>query len=75
MIKIEAKTRKWGNSLGLIIPKSISKKLALKENENIELFLVASKPNPLKETYGMLKNWKKPTAQIMREMDKELYND
>ena len=71
---IETKTKKWGNSLGLIIPNEIVKKENLKENIKISFLIIKPIPNPLKEMFGKFK-FKKSTDEIMREIDKELYHD
>ena len=45
----------------------------MKVNERFKLILIPEK-NVLKETFGTLK-FKKSTEQMMKELDKELYND
>ena len=70
MIEINAKTKKWGNSLGILLDKNSVKKANLKENEKIKIILLKNK-NVLKETFGTLK-FKKSTEQMMREIDKDL---
>ena len=37
MIEVEATTRKWGNSLGVILPKDVVQHEHLKENQKIKL--------------------------------------
>ena len=71
---IETKTKKWGNSLGLIIPNEIVKKENLKEDIKISFLIIKPIPNPLKEMFSKFK-FKKSTDEIMREIDKELYHD
>ncbi|MFH1650100.1 MAG: AbrB/MazE/SpoVT family DNA-binding domain-containing protein [Candidatus Woesearchaeota archaeon] len=75
MTTCDVTPRKWGNSVGIILPKE------LVDAEGIEL----DKPNTLlivkpgripKEMFGMIKRPKgKSTQQILDEMDKELYDD
>lgn len=67
MIECESIARKWGNSIGLTVPKEIVKRINLKENEKIK-FIIVEHQNPLKRTFGILKGWKKPTKQIIEEM-------
>jgi len=72
---IEAKVRKWGNSLGLIIPKETVEKEHIKEKEKLR-FLIIRDSNVLKETFGMVKGkWKKSAQQFKDQARKELYND
>jgi len=74
MIELKTKLRRWGNSFGIIVPQKILKeKPSLKENEEITVFISQTKPN-LKKLFGAHK-FKKSTDQMMREIDKELYND
>jgi antitoxin component of MazEF toxin-antitoxin module len=73
MVVIESKIRKWGNSsFALVIPKKIAKQEHLKVNQKLQV-LIPEQQNVLKETFGTLKHWKKPTEQIMREIDEELW--
>jgi len=48
---IATKTRKWGNSLGVLIPKDEVENLNLKENQDIIVDII-KKENPLKELFG-----------------------
>ena len=67
MTEIECITRKWGNSLGVIIPKDIAEEEHLAENEKI--FITIKKKHQAKEFFGMLAGeWKKPTQEIKDEM-------
>lgn len=69
---IKLKTKKWGNSLGVVIPNRISKEINLKESEEIEVILL--KKRPLKKLYGMLKGKIKESSQDMKDrLRKELY--
>jgi len=70
---VELVVKKWGRSLGAVIPAEKVKKLHLKENDVIraELF---EKKNPLKETFGTFK-FKRSTEEILRESDKECWDE
>lgn len=52
---IISKTRKWGNSIGVIIPKEELSKMNIKENQDVVLE-IRKKDNPLKELFGFGKN-------------------
>ena len=45
------KAKKWGNSMGVIIPVEDVKKMDLKEGEELAIEVV-KKGNPLKELFG-----------------------
>ena len=70
MIKIKTRLRKWGNSLGVVVPKSLNN---LRENEEVTILIKVHSPN-LKKLFGAHK-FKKPTNKILNEVDKELYNE
>lgn len=73
MIELESVVRKWGkSSLALVIPKDIVEKEKLKPNQKLKAIILKN-DNVLARTFGTLKNWKKPTEQIMREIDRELW--
>lgn len=73
MLEVEAKVRKWGRSFGVVIPKDKIKQEGIKENETIRL-LIAKRTNVLRETFGTMK-FKKSTDEMMREIDKELWEE
>ena len=73
MIEVESTIRKWGRSFGVVIPKDKIKSEDIKVDEKVKI-IIMKKENPLKETFGTLK-FKKSTEQMMKEMDKELYNE
>ena len=62
------KTRRWGNSLGMRIPKDVVNEMKLRENQEI-VVEIKPKDNPLKELFGLGKGKiKKSTEQILREL-------
>ncbi len=63
----EAIPKKWGNSLGITIPKEVVKGEGLSPKEKIEI-MILGKRKDLKEIFGTLKI-KKSTQQIMDEID------
>jgi antitoxin component of MazEF toxin-antitoxin module len=52
---VTVKTKKWGNSIGFIIPKNIVRELNLKPDEEIYFEISKKKTNVLKDMYGALK--------------------
>ncbi len=74
MIEIKTNLRKWGNSFGVIVPQKVLKNTKIKEGDEIIILVKENKENVLKETFGTFK-FKKSIKQLMKEMDKELYND
>ena len=72
---IETKAKKWGNSLGIVIPSEIAEKEHIKENKLVRLFIIKDNRNVAKETFGLLKGRiKKSAQQIKDELREELYD-
>ena len=67
---IEVKTKKWGNSIGIVIPMEIAEKLNIKPEEGI-IIEIEKKNNVLKELFGAMKS-KKATEDILKDARKEL---
>ncbi|HJX50006.1 MAG TPA: AbrB/MazE/SpoVT family DNA-binding domain-containing protein [Candidatus Nanoarchaeia archaeon] len=69
-MNIEVKTRKWGNSLGLVIPSEAVERLNIKPEETV-VIEISKKGNVLKELFGSIK-FKKTTKQLMDESKIEM---
>ncbi|MBI3036643.1 AbrB/MazE/SpoVT family DNA-binding domain-containing protein [Candidatus Woesearchaeota archaeon] len=67
---IAVKTKQWGNSIGIVIPKAVAEEKGIKPDEEV-LVEIEKKGNPLKELFGTLKT-KKTTEQILKEVRKDL---
>ena len=66
--------KKWGNSLGAVLPNNIVQKDNLKENDKIRIFVVKNS-DVLKKTFCKLKGKIKQSSQEMKdEFRKKLYN-
>ena len=70
--RLKAEIRRWGNSLGVILPKDVTRRLKLKEHEMIELKVKRGKED-LMDLFGTLK-FKEPTKKIIKEI-KEGWGD
>jgi antitoxin component of MazEF toxin-antitoxin module len=66
---IEVKTKRWGNSIGIIIPSAAIEKFNIKPNENI-LVEINKKRNVLKEMFGKAR-FNKSTEEILKESRRE----
>ena len=70
MMEIKAKTKKWGNSIGVIIPKEIIRQQNIRPDQEVTI-LISSKPITTgRDIWGTFK-FKKSTEQLMREVDKD----
>ncbi len=73
---IEVNLRSWGRSIGVVIPKETILKENLKEGDKIELMIIKKKDfNPIKKTFGLLKNTPIDTENVLKEADKELWDE
>lgn len=65
--------KSWGNSLGLVIPKSVVEKEGIKEGKPVEVFIRNPKSRP-GDTFGILKGRLKMSGQEAKDMlRKELW--
>jgi antitoxin component of MazEF toxin-antitoxin module len=72
MEKIKSVARRWGSSLGVIIPRDVVEKEHIKEGQQID-FLILKDSRALRETFGTLK-FKKTSQQMKDETRAELYD-
>ena len=74
MAVIETKVKRWGNSLGIIIPSETIEMKDLKENDEIKILIIKDSKRVFKKTFGLLKGKiTKPTQQIKNELRRDLY--
>jgi len=71
MLEVKSTLRKWGRSLGIVIPTELVQREGLKENQSVSL-LINKKSSVLQDTFGAL-SFKKSTQHMMKESDKDLY--
>ncbi len=65
MVETEVKTRKWGSSIGVVLPKEIVDEVGIKPDETIRIDV--RKPVKVKDVFGMFPEWKRPTQEIKDE--------
>lgn len=69
---IICRTKQWGNSVGIIIPKEVAKEKGIGVDEEVVVDIEKkSKKTVLEELSGALP-FKKPTEQILKESRKEM---
>lgn len=61
----KVKTRKWGNSLGVILPVGFVRRESLKENQEIIINII--KEADFADIFGMIKN-RKMSGQKMKDL-------
>lgn len=71
MIEIECTTRKWGDSLGITIPKKIVENAGIVENEKIKVSIDKAPKLPDKRVFGILRDKKLDAQKIKDELRQE----
>ena len=67
----EVTIKKWGNSMGVLLPKELVEKERLKENQKININIV--KEVNLSDIFGMIKN-RKMSGQKMKDLARQGWN-
>ena len=67
---IVCKTKQWGNSIGIILPKDIVRENNIKPGDEV-LLAIENKRTVLKELFGALR-FKKSTKTLIEESRKSL---
>lgn len=73
MIEVKSRLRKWGNSLGVVVPQKVIENENAREGDEVILFLKTDSENLLRKMFGSFK-FKKSTDELMKEIDEELYD-
>ena len=69
MIEIKVRALKWGNSIGLRLSKIDAKRAKIKLGKELKIMVDENKRLNMDKIFSSLKDWKKPTDRIMREID------
>jgi len=67
-MKVQTKLRRWGNSIGIVIPKYLLEKEKLIEGE--EVTVIIENKNDIHEIFGSLKDWKIDSQKMKEELRK-----
>ena len=71
MLELEGEIKKWGNSAAVRMKRIELQKNHLRFNEKVRLIVIPKLSLKGRDLWGKL-NIKKPTQEIMREIDKDL---
>ncbi|MEK6942333.1 MAG: hypothetical protein AABW85_05745 [archaeon] len=71
MIEFEVELKKWGNSMGILVPKDKLKKEPLKVKQKVRAIIIPVKTLKVKDIFGKL-DLKIPTGKLLKQVDKEL---
>ena len=73
-MEVEVIARKWGNSLGVTLPKEAVEKEGIKENEKFFIDFHKEKKSTVKDFFGLAAGWKIDAQKLkdkLREEDHE----
>lgn len=71
---VALKTRKWGNSLGMIIPNPIVQHGKMKPNQTVRILLLPGSQKALTTSFGMLKDRKIDAQKMKDRLRRDLYD-
>lgn len=70
MTETEVEVRKWGNSLGIVIPAEIAKAEGLKPHDRALIRIMKIRyPDP--RSFGSLKGWKIDAQKVKEELRRD----
>ena len=72
MMEFDAKVKKWGNSLAVVLPHDEAKSDGLKQDQKLHV-IVLQKSNAVRRSFGRLPGLR-PAQQLKDELRKELYD-
>lgn len=67
-MEIELKAKKWGNSIGVVLPKEVVDEVGIKPEETIVVDV--KKSLKVKDVFGLFKRWKRSAQEIKDEARK-----
>ncbi len=73
MESFEATLKKWGNSMGIVVPRDICEKIKAKHKKKLKFYVEDGEnmDSVWEETFGTLPKTKRSTQEILDEMDAE----
>ena len=76
MDQIDVKVKKWGNSLGIILPMRIVEKENLSDGKEIMITIQSKEKTKVKEVFGVLKKELNDidTQKALKEVDKAFWS-
>jgi len=80
MEEIQVKAKKWGNSLGILIPSGVVSAENIEEGTELSLKIQAKHKTTVKDIFSLAKKHPLPklktsVAELMKEVDKELWGE
>lgn len=70
-MEIEVVARKWGNSIGVTLPKEAVEKEGIKENERFFIEIHKGKQAKVRDIFGLAKGWKINSQKVKNELRRQ----
>ncbi|GEM_PF-506893 len=72
MMECEVTVKKWGNSLGIILPKKWAEKGRISPEDKVKVVITSiDRKNAAGKLWGALSTWKASSDELERFVDKE----
>ncbi|MBS3076718.1 AbrB/MazE/SpoVT family DNA-binding domain-containing protein [Candidatus Pacearchaeota archaeon] len=72
MEKTIVRVKRWGNSFGIVLPKTVIDNQQLKEGTEIEVLVQAKNKTKVKDVFGIMKGKiKRDTESLLKEVDRD----
>ena len=72
MIEYETRVKKWGNSLGILLPKDVAGKNRISADQKIRVFISKiDQKNAAQKIWGAMPHWEKSSEELEQEVDGE----
>lgn len=68
-MEITTRLKRWGNSLGIVIPSETIKQKSLQEDEKV--IITIEREKKIREIFGSLRSWKINAQKVKNESRKE----
>ena len=67
----DVKVKKWGNSLGVVLPKEIVNKQNIKEGVIVRINIQTKNKTKAGDIFGILKDFTRSTDDLLKEVDRD----
>ncbi|MBI2598029.1 MAG: AbrB/MazE/SpoVT family DNA-binding domain-containing protein [Candidatus Diapherotrites archaeon] len=70
-MEVEVVARKWGNSIGVTLPKEAVEMEGIKENEHFFIDIHKEKQATVRDIFGLAKGWKIDSQHVKDELRRQ----
>lgn len=70
-MEVEVVARKWGNSIGVTVPREVLEKEGIKENERFFIDIRKGKLAKVKDIFGLARGWKIDSQKLKEDLRRQ----